>query len=263
MKSFPLDLSYYKQHQWWFWTYLQNWVLIFTYDGKSSVLVHFWSLGVEEQYYLAWPLFVVLIKNPKKLLLCCILGLILVISTRVYIWSTVKYDPYALFLFTRIDGLLVGSMLAIVYHVNREILRKYSTILIFILAALNFTVYFLHQIFSFPVWPIAGYASFSALFALLVYESIKRENKVINTIFTNPILRFLGKYSYGFYVFHWPAYVIFYPYIETMVQNNLELTGFNLQLVVSIIVTIMGFAISLISYHAYEKHWLNLKGRFT
>jgi hypothetical protein len=41
------------------------------------------------------------------------------------------------------------------------------------------------------------------------------------------------------------------------------LAGFNQQLVVSLIVTIMGFAASLISYHVYEKYWLNLKVHFT
>jgi len=263
IKEFPVNLSYYKHYQWWFWTYLQNWPLIFTYDGKSPVLVHYWSLAVEEQYYLVWPFFVVFIKNPKNLLLCCVIGLLIVISSRIYIWNTVEFNPYALFLFTRIDGILIGSMLAIVYHINQDLLRKYSTILTLGLAMLNFTVYFLHQTLNFPVWPMAGYASFSALFALLVYESIKRENKVINAVFTNSILRFFGKYSYGFYIFHWPVYVIFYPYVETMVRDNMGFTGFNLQVAVSLIVTIMGFAVSLISYHVYEKYWLKLKVHFT
>ena len=82
-------------------------------------------------------------------------------------------------------------------------------------------------------------------------------------IILNSVLRFLGKYSYGFYIFHWPVYLLFFPYIEAIVQDSIGLAGFNLQLAVSLIVTIMGFAASLISYHVYEKYWLNLKVHFT
>ena len=133
------------------------------------------------------------------------------------------------------------------------------------LTAVNYLFYLYkkNQSPDFPVWAIAGFTTFSLIFALAVYEAVMKDNRFINFFLTNPVLRFLGKYSYGFYIFHWPVYVIFYPYVETIVRNNMGLAGFNLQVVVSLIVTIMGFAVSLISYHLYEKYWLKLKVHFT
>jgi peptidoglycan/LPS O-acetylase OafA/YrhL len=49
VKDFPLDLSFYVDHQWWFWTYLQNWFLIFYNVGNTTTAIqHYWSLAVEE-----------------------------------------------------------------------------------------------------------------------------------------------------------------------------------------------------------------------
>jgi peptidoglycan/LPS O-acetylase OafA/YrhL len=57
---------------------------------------------------------------------------------------------------------------------------------------------------DFPVWAIAGFTTFSFVFALAIYEAVMKENKFINLVFTNPALTSLGKYSYSIYIFHWP-----------------------------------------------------------
>src|SRR4030095_2778309 len=49
------ELKYYVDNQLWFWFYLQNWLLSFNFPTTGNFLNHFWSLGVEEQFYLAWP----------------------------------------------------------------------------------------------------------------------------------------------------------------------------------------------------------------
>ncbi|MDP9229972.1 MAG: acyltransferase [Bacteroidota bacterium] len=264
IKNFPLDLRFYTQNQLWYWIYLQNWVFTFNYDGKGAALNHFWSLAVEEQYYLVWPFIVLLIRNAKTLLACCLLTLIIIISARLYIWSNYnEYDTNRLFLFTRIDGILIGSMLAIVHHINQNLLKKYFTALILLLAAFNFTVYFLKENPDFPVWAIAGYTTFSAIFAILVYEAVKKENKVINVIFTNPILTLLGKYSYGFYIFHWPVFLLTKPYTDKLTSNFFTPASQTQMIISATIATLAGLIISLLSYHLFEKHFLKLKKSFT
>src|SRR5262245_16358318 len=70
IKNFPYDLSFYRENQVWFWFYLQNWMLIFKQWNDSAILLnHFWSLAVEEQFYIVWPLLVLLIRKPKQLLI--------------------------------------------------------------------------------------------------------------------------------------------------------------------------------------------------
>jgi peptidoglycan/LPS O-acetylase OafA/YrhL len=263
--KFPLDVSYYQHNQWWFWTYLQNWTLIFHYDGKATALNHFWSLAVEEQYYLVWPFIILLIRKPRRLLLFCLLALITVIAARLYIWNhRTEFPSYEwLFLFTRIDGILIGSMLALVYYINQSVLRKYSTALILLLAGSNFIIYFLHKTPDFPVWPIAGFTTFAAIFALLVYESIKKENKVIHFIFTNPVLQFLGKYSYGFYIFHWPVFLLMKPYTDWLTERWFEAGNLNQLIISATLATLAGLSVSVLSYHLFEKHFLMLKKYFT
>jgi len=263
IKNFPLDLRFYTHNQLWYWLYLQNWVFIFRYDGKGAALNHFWSLAVEEQYYLIWPFVVLLIKNIRVLFVSCLFALLIVILARLYIWSHYQLDYNRLFLFTRIDGILIGSMLGIIYHHNRGLLKKYFTALILSLAAFNFIVYFLKKDPAFPVWAIAGYTTFAAMFAILVYESVKKENKVINAVFANSALRFLGKYSYGLYIFHWPVYLLTRPFTDKLTSGLFD-EGSNMQLVISsMIATLAGLSVSILSFHLFEKHFLRLKKKFS
>src|SRR4030095_6040377 len=58
-----LNMHYYQEHQFWFWAYLQNWPLILLNDVNANALNHYWSLAIEEQYYLIWPIIVAIIKT--------------------------------------------------------------------------------------------------------------------------------------------------------------------------------------------------------
>lgn len=263
--NFPLDVSYYQKHQWWFWTYLQNWTLIFDYDGHAVALNHFWSLAVEEQFYLVWPFIIILFNKPGRTLLFCLIALVTVILARLYIWNHREAFPSYqwLFLFTRIDGLLIGSMLAVIYRANPDLLHKYSTYLILFLAGVNFGIYFLDKEINFPVWAVVGYTTFAIIFALLVYESIRSGNKAFNFIFNNPVLHFLGKYSYGFYIFHWPVFLLAQPYCNSLAGQWFTPGSLSYQLFSAVLATLAGLAVSVIVFHLFEKHFLKLKKRFT
>lgn len=261
-----LTQKYSSSESVWFWFYLQNWMLIFNPNPHSNMLGHFWSLAVEEQFYIIWPFLILLIKKLRLLLLLLLFLLLVMIAARTYIW--IHHDHftnyYSLFLFTRIDGLLLGSALAILQKINSTLLSKKTYLFVLILACLNFVFYFLNTntAFSFPYWSVVGYTTFAALFALVVYEGVKGENHFIRFIFTNKILRFLGKYSYGFYIFHWPIYLLTISFFTTL-SKQLPIHNDLLQLILSsTLATASGLLISLISYHFFEKYFLNMKKRF-
>lgn len=262
----PVNTSYYTRHQAWFWTYLQNWLFILHPEGDTRALFHFWSLAVEEQFYLIWPLLIFLIKKPKKVFIVSLLLLILVIIARILIW---RYRSHFqtfewLLLFTRIDGILIGSMLAALIRYNPQLPKKYFTAFVVIFTAFNFLYYFFKkgQDPNFPVWAIGGFTSFCFVFAIFVYLGLDRENRVINSLLTIKPLTVLGRYSYGFYVFHLPVKLFLDKPVTGFAAVVAEKNIFLQNLTAAIIVSAAGFLLSVLSYHTFEKHFLKMKRYF-
>jgi peptidoglycan/LPS O-acetylase OafA/YrhL len=261
----PINFDYYLHNQSWFWLYIQNWLFIF-YPGPSSatVLTHFWSLAVEEQFYLAWPFIILLLKRPKTILYLLIFLLLGVITLRFILW-TYQIENLAyfnLYTFSRIDGICIGSMLAVLRTINPKAILRYFTLIVLGLAALNFLFYFFNSQnqFSFPYLAIVGYTTFAVIFGLLVNEGIEGQNVVINTIFSFPLLRFFGRISYSLYVFHWPIYIILAPVFQKWLMNNVKMN--NAPMLSSIITTVIALILALISFQFFEKKFLSLKKNF-
>jgi peptidoglycan/LPS O-acetylase OafA/YrhL len=267
VKNFPLDLSYYINNQWWFWSYLQNWFLIFHNAGNSTTVIqHYWSLAVEEQFYLIWPFVIFLIKKPKILLWVTGGLLLAIMSVRFAMWTMqVKdFNYFGLYTFTRIDGICIGSMLAILQFMHSAFLKKYFTGVVLLLAGFNFLFYFFNKQnqFTFPYLAVVGYTTFAALFALLVYESVEGSNKVVNFFLNNPVLKFFGKISYGLYVFHWPVYLILYGSVESWIKDGFNDNSTMLRIAASIILTLIAILISVISFYFFENFFLKKKKAF-
>ena len=267
IKGFPLDLSFYIDHQWWFWTYLQNWFLIFHNVGYTTTAIqHYWSLAVEEQFYIVWPVVIFLIRKPRILLAIAGLLLVAVIGVRLYMWTIQIKDLnyFGLYTYTRIDGICIGSMLAIFQYMRSRFINKYFTGLILLLAAMNFVFYFINKEFNFtyPYLAIVGYTTFAMLFAIVVHEVIQGNNKFLNFLLNIKVLKFFGRISYGFYIFHWPVYLILYDWVDKRMRQMVSLSENNLAIVVSILLTITGVLISIISFYTFERYFLKKKKAF-
>ncbi len=93
---------------WYFWFYLQNIALTFNWPNNGPS--HFWSLAVEEHFYLFWP-FVVFYFNERKVLF---IGITLIIISVLFRFLLIKfnYEPFY-FTLTRMDDLVLGSFLAV------------------------------------------------------------------------------------------------------------------------------------------------------
>ncbi len=260
-----LLLEYYTDHQIWFWTYLQNWLFIFhPVPDNTGALNHFWSLAVEEQFYLIWPFVILLFKKPKAIFYLLVGLLISLVTLRFVLWTYRIEDLayYNLYTFSRIDGICIGSMLAILRKINIKGVNRYFTIIVLTLAALNFIFYFFNKQnqFSFPYLAIAGYTTFAVIFGLLVNEGVEGENLLINKLLSSPILKFFGSISYGLYVFHWPMYLVLSPSLTKWAEKNI--TAISPSIIASVIATILAITIAYLSFHLFEKRFLLLKKRF-
>jgi peptidoglycan/LPS O-acetylase OafA/YrhL len=257
-------VKYYTDNQVFLWTYLQNWLFIFKEAGQTTGLHHLWSLAVEEQFYLIWPLVILAFKKPKILFAFITIVLLLVIAFRLWIWiyDVTNLAYFNLYTFSRIDGLCIGCLVALLQKIDTNFLKKYTFFIVLFFAIANLVFFFINRSsnFSFPYLALIGYTTFAMIFGLLVNEAVTKETKIINVVFTITPLRFLGKISYGLYIFHWPVYLILRPYLPELLPE----LGHNsyTNLLSSIIITLIGIFISWLSYHYFEKRFLDLKNKF-
>ena len=267
IKSLHLDVNYYRNNQLWLWTYLQNWLFVFKEPYGDKILLHTWSLAVEEQFYLIWPVMILLIKKPKILVGVVFAVLLLTGVARFAIWSFEIEDlAYSnLYTFTRIDGLCIGCMLALMMSINPGFLKKYTWVIVLVLVVMNFVFYFINtrQSYQLPYLAIVGYTTFAALFGFFVYEAVHGKSKVIGFLFNNRILKFFGKISYGLYVYHWPVYLLLFPFLKNLFFSPNSGSYRIAEVGSAVIVTIVAVVLSVLSYRFFEKPFLNLKRRYS
>lgn len=255
-------LDYFLQNQAWLWLYLQNWLYIFKPPGDSLLLTHLWSLAVEEQFYVAWPFIVLLIKNTKKLFwfMCGLLAFVIFFRYFIWIYQIERLAYFNLYTFSRIDGICIGSMLALFRSFSYYTLRKYTLLIVLLFAAFNFLFYFFNRQseYGLPFLAIIGYTTFAVLFGLLVNEGIE-SSKFIDAVFNNRILKFFGDISYGLYIFHWPVHLLLFPFSIKWITIYFTQTVSLAQFLSSLLTSLIAILISYLSYRYYENFFLNLK----
>jgi peptidoglycan/LPS O-acetylase OafA/YrhL len=261
------NLKYYTDNQWWLWTYLQNWLYVFKVPEDTNVLLHLWSLAVEEQYYLIWPFVILLIRKPKWLLILSLLILVFIMVLRLILWynNIEGLHYFGLYTFTRIDGLCIGSALALIRILKPNFMTNFTAPVILSVAALNFAFYFINKInnFSFPYFAFIGYTTFAVVFAVLVHEAATVNKNLITNILKISPLRFLGKISYGFYIFHWPVYLFLSPVLIKYLSNRFQTDHLYIQITSALIATLTGLLVSIASYYLFEMKFLKLKKYFS
>lgn len=201
--------------QWWYWLHLANFRKIAgdLDPGLANVgwFSTYWSLSIEEHFYLAWPLALMLF-GPRRLGWVACVGILLVNGTRIGIALTdlpesMIYNNTL----TRIDGLLLGSLFAwLKQKVNAPFAAAGGSVrAMFILGVLAFLIPMLMGYTgggrSTTYGKMVLYSASSICSASLVWCLIAcPANTVIYRVFSSPILRSFGKYSYAIYVFNKP-----------------------------------------------------------
>jgi peptidoglycan/LPS O-acetylase OafA/YrhL len=262
-----IDFTFYTNHQVWFWLYLQNFLLINPESSVSTTaLHHFWSLAVEEQFYLVWPWLILAMPRKKNLtaIMIFLLAGLLIFRTIIWITQIKQFNYFGFYTFTRYDGLLIGSLSAVLFNGSGNFIRKFSPFIILFIAGLNFLFFFINKqnSFSFPYLAVIGYTTFAFLFALLVYETAKNEKTWLNFFLANRILTFFGRYSYGIYVWHWPVYLILSKNYGSLLPDEYSLGPVTNRVVAAFTYSAVAVFISFVSFHLLEKPFLKMKKSF-
>ena len=188
--------------------YYSNWTKIYNYV-YPGMFGHTWSLSVEEQFYLLWPVFFVLTLqlNLRKIHTTIILLLIACVSIlwRIHLidqgvpWSRVYYA-----LETRMDAFVAGGVLALHFDWLRARANALKWHALLNLCALALAILFITGRpfdINYFLWqqPLAIILSMAAI--LLLTSS--REN-FLKRFFSGKLCVFLGVRCYSFYLWHWP-----------------------------------------------------------
>jgi peptidoglycan/LPS O-acetylase OafA/YrhL len=171
----------------------------------SNPLLHTWSLAVEEQFYILFPIFLVIARRwfPRRLrvgvlVLFCV-SLAASATTVHYNTTTAFYMPY-----TRAWELLMGTCVSIglVPQVHRPVLRQGATLLGF--AMICFAVFRFHADLPFP-----GLAALVPCIgsALIILGGESGSSVVSRLLSLRPVV-FVGLISYSLYLWHFPLIVL-------------------------------------------------------
>ena len=186
----------------WFWTYSTNFALTTGHD--AGVLGHFWSLAIEEQFYVVWPLAVFAL-GRVALMRVCVASLAMSAALRVFVES----QGVSSFMVTlcRVDTLLLGALLALAARSGRGLRDWSGKAGVAGVAALAVALPLsLSMSGSGSIWLQAVKYPLIAVFyaAVLVIGVTASAGSWAGWLLTLGPLRSLGRYSYGIYVYHPP-----------------------------------------------------------
>ncbi|MBL0154230.1 MAG: acyltransferase [Chitinophagaceae bacterium] len=223
-------------------------------DQALPLLTHYWSLGVEEQFYLFFPQLARL--NNKKLLKITLVLICALIGLKFGFWLLYKKTgqeiPYVAMGITRFHTMLIGVAGAILYYYKNQKFLQVTTHII--TQGMAWGVVLLIGLNKFHIASFINGEIVSVFTVILIMGQITKRNNIINL--ENKVCDFIGKISYGIYVIH-PILIFYFSKLLGNLKDN-----FANYLFVYLLITTATILMAYLSYEYYEKWFLKLKTRF-
>ncbi|MEQ9507124.1 MAG: acyltransferase [Hyphomonas sp.] len=243
------------------WTLLYVGNFQMAVQGGGSVLDHFWSLAIEEQFYLLWPL-VVLSLSRKKLMAVAVTMIILApIMRTILVLNDVSNLAVYVLTPLRMDGLAMGALIALAVRGPRGIsplvpwawglgIAAATTFIIIVAIRRDLSN-------SDPVVLTVGISLLTIAYASVLVLSLTF--RPLSVVMEQPFMRWFGKYSYGLYVWHPIVNMILLH--SPLTERFGEITAWK-----AVALLVVAFTVSVLtalaSYKFLESPLLRLKSRF-
>jgi peptidoglycan/LPS O-acetylase OafA/YrhL len=224
-------------------------------ENGFPAMHHLWSIGVEEQFYLFWPfLFTVLIK--RKFILNTFLIILMLSLFRIGIWYFLPFSKIALIsLVNRFDCMLFGALGAYLFIKNSKIIsvldsKVFQSFCWVILFALILNVFqFLNSIIEIFLIELVVIG--------IIIGQINLKNRIFNL--EKKIFSYLGKISFGIYVYH-PLLILFF---STFLKFDNQMNIITYTILLFLLIIFSTIVLSHVSFFYFEKRFLKLKSRYS
>ncbi len=245
----------------WLLTYTSN-LLQCKADSALGDFTHFWSLAVEEQFYLIWPLIILMVREKyilRIILLFISVSFISRLACYLFIanWQTGAYFTLNLFF-----PLCLGALMAYSQRYSQKLhatFNNYALLCFFVLFyALVFYVNEVYVSLNFFRGVLDEYL-FSIAIAFIIYKAAHDDFKYLGKfILSHEIIVYIGKISYGLYLYHLFVPALYWNYLAPRLQITI-----NSMNTVWVFFFIIALVLAICSYHFIEKPFNNLKKRFS
>ncbi|HEX6535030.1 MAG TPA: acyltransferase [Gemmatimonadaceae bacterium] len=258
-----------RLERWYYWSYLAN-VGLALHGNTRFETMQFWSLAVEEQFYLLWPLIVLLFER-RRLIALCIVAMCASLALRfAWRWAGLSDEWVYLLLPFRIDSLAVGAMIALALRGpgGLDQLARAARPVWRWMAPVGFGLVALYELTRDDRASIAlqvvGYPAIALAFgALLVRTLAAPSDARLARFFGSGAMRFFGRYSYGMYVLYGVVLVLLRHWVW-WVREVPPVLGSRIPtgLAILFLTTALTIPTALLSWHLLEKRFLALKRLF-
>ncbi|HEY0943747.1 MAG TPA: acyltransferase [Opitutaceae bacterium] len=259
-------------HQGWLWFYGTN-ILMglrqeWLFDQGPVWMGHLWSLAVEEQFYLVWPLIVFIFPRRPLMEICAVFAVAALTARVTLLAGGANELPAYVLTHCRVDSLAAGAFIALAARGKRGpdvLLGPAKLVAVASGAALLWLVRLERGRLAYDDWRTQtfGFSLLAVFFgALLTLAAFGPANAPWRRLCSVSLLRRFGQYSYALYLFHVPLTPLFQAIIPaTMLAQWLHSYRIGLGLHVALSIA-LSLGLAVLSWNLFEKHFLKLKRYF-